>query len=575
MGAAGAVTLAGCTGGDDGNSGGNGKSGQHISYTNTVPTKLQWNPSNPSSYSQISHYLLFDHFAKYNFATSEFVPYAISDWSFDGKTFTLKLRDGLTWANGDDVTSADIATQLRIGLHTGAAYESYTDSIDTPDKKTIVMKFSSAVNRKVAEFQVLSGNFVQQKKSVFGEYLEKIEKKGDQGVKELMDFAWKEPIASGPFTLEETSQQQLRLKRRDDHPDSKNINFGEYLFRYIDGNQAVHQSLINQQIDSAFTLFMPTRIVKKLPDSVKQIQAPSNWGFGLVPNHDHKHLGDRAVRQAIQYVIDRKQIVKNVSKDSKQAPKIPIGIACDYQKQWLGDAMSDFQSYGIDSSQTKKATKVLKKAGYSKQDGTWKDSDGKTVHLPIIVPSDWTDWNTATKTVVDQLGSFGFDATLDGRSFGTLMDTIWPNGDFVLSAGGWLDGAPEGSYPYFSLHHQLVKNFRGFTYNYPSADKSRGGSRKDVTVPSRKGSGKMTTNPAKRLNKLASSTKESEIKDIVIEQAWVTNQDLPMIPVIEKLEQTFVTDGDEWKIPKPEADVSQVQWASTWLPRQGEMQYTG
>ncbi|MFC6963233.1 ABC transporter substrate-binding protein [Halocatena marina] len=575
VGVSGAAALAGCTFGNNGGDGGGGENGRHTSYTNIIPKNMQWNPSNPSKLAEISGQVLFDAFAKYNFATSEFKPYAISDWEYGGNTFKMTIRDGLTWANGDDVTSADVATQLRIGLHTGETYADYTDSIETPDDKTVVMKFNSTINKKIVQFQILSGRFVRQKKSVFGEYLEKIKKNKKEGIRELQEFAWQEPIASGPFEFDSAGQQQLLLTLRDDHPDSKKINFGEYVFVYKDGNEAVQQALQNQTIDSAFSLFMPTRIVEELPDSVKQIQLPGNWGYGLVPNHSHRHAGDRAVRQAIQYVINRKQVMNNVSADSKQVPEIPIGIASSNQKQWLGDAMSSFETYGVDSSQTKKAAAVLKEAGYSKQGGTWTDKDGTAVKLPILVPSDWTDWNTATQTIVDQLTSFGFEATVDGRSFGNLQGNIWPNGDYAISAGGWLDGAPQGAYPYFSLHHQLVKNFRGFTYNYPAADQSRGGSRNDVTVPSRTGSGTMTVNPSKRLNEMATNTEEAKIKEIVVEQAWVTNQDLPMIPVLEKLEQTFLTAGDKWDIPKPDADVAQVRWANTWLPRMGEMKYTG
>lgn len=573
-GASGAVALAGCIGGD-GNGGGGGENGRHVSYTNIIPKNMQWNPSNPSKLAEVSRQVLFDAFAKYNFATGEFKPYAISDWTYNGDSFEMTVRDGLTWANGDDVTSGDIATQLRLGKYLGETYADYTDAIETPDDKTVVMRFNSTINQRIVEFQLLSGRYIQQKKSVFGEYIEQIKQNETEGLRKLQDFAWQEPIASGPFEFESAGQQQLLLTLRDGHPDSEKINFSEYAFKYKDGNEAVQQALQNHDIDSAFSLFVPTNIVEQLPDDIKQVQIPGNWGFGLIPNHNHQHVGDRAVRQAIQYVINRTQVMKNVSKDSKQVPKLPIGIASNNQKQWLGEAMGSFETYGVDSSQTAKAATVLKKAGYSKQGGTWMDNKGNAVKLPIMVPSDWTDFNTATQTVVDQLSSFGFEATVDGRSFGNLQGNIWPSGNYAISAGGWLDGAPQGAYPYFSLHHQMIKNFRGFTYNYPSADQSRGGSRKDVTVPSRTGSGTITVNPAERLNELAASTKESKIKEIVVEQAWVTNQDLPMIPVLEKLEQTFLTGGDEWKIPKPEADVAQVRWACTWLPRVGEMEYTG
>lgn len=577
-GASGAVALAGCADliqSDNGDGGGGGKSGRHVSNTNTVPKDIQWNTSNPSNRAQISNRALFDPFVRYNFATSEFTPYAISDWSYGGDTFEMTVRDGLTWSNGDDVTSADVATQLRIGMKTGATYADYTNAIETPDEKTVSLQFDSKINQKIVEFQILAEREVHQKESEFGKYLEKINENEDEGLKQLQEFAYQEPIASGPFEYDSADQQQLLLTLREAHPDSGKINFGEYVFKYHDGNQAIHQALKNNDIDSVFTVFTPTETVNSLPDNIKQVQTPSNWGYGLVPNHNHKHLGDRAVRKAIQFVINRKQVVGNVSPDSKQVPPYPMGISSGGQEQWLGDAIENFESYGPDSSQTKKAATVLKDAGYTKQNGAWTDSKGNTVKLPIIEPSGWTDWNTATQTIVDQLNSFGFKASADPRKYGTLSSTVWPNGDFALATGGWLDGAPQGAYPYFSLHHQLVKNFRGFTYNYAAADKTRGGKRADVTVPAQTGSGTTTVNPAKRLNELAAGADEATTKKITTDLAWVTNQDLPMIPVMEKVEQTFLTDGNEWKIPAPDADVAQVRFANTWLPRMGEIEYTG
>ncbi|EMA52595.1 MULTISPECIES: ABC transporter substrate-binding protein [Halococcus] len=614
-GISGAAALAGCSGGDGSNndsggggggggggSGGNGSNGseggssgsgggsgnesggggggqvydtQHLTYTNQQPSNIQWNSSNTSGLAQISDDLLFDHFAKYNFAQSEFVPYAISEWNYGGDTFEMTIRDGLTWSNGDDVTSADIVTQLRLGLSLGLGFADYTESIEAVDDSTVRMNFGSEVNQQIVQFQVLSGNWVNQPKSVFGKFVEQINQNEEEGLRSLQEFTWTDPIASGPWSLGGTSQQQILLERRDDHPDSGNINFSEYACRFLDGNQAAQQALINQQIDSVFTLFTPPRIVNQMPDAIQQVQTPSAFGFGLVPNHNHRHAGDRAVRQAIQYVINRQQAVNNVSKPSKQPTPIPTGITPDTLEQYLGDAMDDFESYGMDSSQTEKATQVLEEAGYSKSGGTWQDSEGNTVSLPVMVPAGWSDWNTAAQTVADQLASFGFESAIDARQFGTLLGSTWPNGDFVLTAGGWLDGAPSGAYPYFSLRHQLVYNDRGYGYNYPASNQERGGSNADITVPARGGSGEMTVNPSDRIGELSQATEESTINEITVEQAWVANQDLPMIPVMEKLEQTFLTGGNEWNIPEEGAEISQVRWANTWLPRQGEMQYAG
>ncbi|WP_026177945.1 ABC transporter substrate-binding protein [Haladaptatus paucihalophilus] len=578
-GTAGAAALAGCSGGGDDDNGGDGTGDgsqiydkKHISRVNQVPTNIQWNPSNPSSYAQASQNLLFDRFAQYNLAKNEFVPYAVTDWSFGDKSFTMKLRDGLTWANGDAVTADDIVTQLKLGMHTGTGYADYTKSIEAKDDSTVVMHFSQPVNKTIVKFQVLVNNHVQQKKSVFGKYLNKIEKDEKSGLHELQNFAWKEPIASGPFAFESTSQQQVVTKRRDDHPDSDKINFETYSYLYMEGNQSVYNAMTSNQIDSVATAFTPPHILDQLPKSWQEIKFPSGVGYGLVPQFDHKHAGDRAVRQAIAYVLDRKAIVKNAGPASKKPAELSVGIASSAVDKWLGDSRNDFTDYGKSESKTAKAEAVLKDAGYKKQGGTWHDSDGDVVKLPVQVPSGWSDWVTATQTVVDQLNSFGFKSSVDGRTFGNLQGQVWPNGNFVLASGSWLPGGGQATFPYFSLRQMMLENYRGFTYNYPAANENRGGNHGTVTVPKRGGSGEMTVNPSERLKAMSHATDEAKVTEIAVEQAWVTNQDLPMLPVAEKQTQSFLT-GDVWDIPEKGAEVSKVRWPETWLPRLGKMNY--
>ncbi|WP_229380271.1 ABC transporter substrate-binding protein [Haloterrigena salifodinae] len=566
-GASSAVALAGCTGGN-----GTGD-GTHVSYTNQVPTKIQYNPLNPTSYSQYSHYLLFDRFANFNFAKGEFIPYLIQDWEFGDGSFEMTVRDGVTWEDGDDVTAGDVATQLRLARLTGGTIDQFTDSVEVADDRTVVLELAGEVNPRIVEFNALGQRFMTLKESEFGEYVEMFEDDAEKAQSEIQSHAYKDVIANGPFTVSERGNQQILLEKRDDHPDSDNINFDRVAFRYLDGNTAVHQAIGADELDSVM-VFAPPNVVNNFPDHIRMETIPGKVGYGLIPQHNHEHTGDRAVRQAIAHVLDRETIVKNVGETLKQAPPLPVGIPSDDQKRWLGDAYDSFEDYGVNERQTDDAEQILLDAGYSKDGDTWVDGSGNVVELPITVPSGWTDWVTATQTIVDQLNDFGFESQVDSRNFSALNGTVWPNGDFVLSAGGWLPGGGRASFPYFSLHHQLLEHYRGFTYNYTPANENRGGSNGDVTIPSRTGSGTMTVNPSDRLEELSETSDEATTREISIEQAWVTNVDLPVIPVMEKQEQAFLA-TDEWSVPEQGSDVSQVRWPHLWLIRQGELQYDG
>ncbi|WP_224338068.1 ABC transporter substrate-binding protein [Haloprofundus halobius] len=61
---------------------------------------------------------------------------------------------------------------------------------------------------------------------------------------------------------------------------------------------------------------------------------------------------------------------------------------------------------------------------------------------------------------------------------------------------------------------------------------------------------------------------DEELKTIQ-ELAHVTNQELPLLPVMEKLAQSFQT-TDDWNVPEPDSDEQMHYWPTEWLVRWGE-----
>ncbi|KMT45618.1 hypothetical protein EL22_28885 [Halostagnicola sp. A56] len=158
--------------------------------------------------------------------------------------------------------------------------------------------------------------------------------------------------------------QQILLEKRDEHPDSDNINFDKIAFRYLDGNTAVHNSIGANELDSVYSVFAPPNVVDDFPDHIQMETIPGKTGYSLIPQHDHEHAGDRAVRQAIAHVLNREAIVKNVGDTLKQVPPIPVGIASDDQERWISEISDSFDDYGVDTQQTDEASQILRDADY-------------------------------------------------------------------------------------------------------------------------------------------------------------------------------------------------------------------
>ncbi|MFB6073482.1 MAG: ABC transporter substrate-binding protein [Haloarculaceae archaeon] len=525
-------------------------------FTNLVPANIQYNQFNPQNQFQGANKQLFDDFAKFDYGTGEFVPYAISDWNLSGTTFEMTVRDGLTWSDGDPVTADDLVVQMRMLRTVDSALWDYAESVSAVDDRTVELTLSSETNPHIVAHQVL-GNLVQVKGSKYEEYV------GDsEGAARFDDM---DPIASGPWSLESAGQQELVLSRREDHPDADNINFSTFKFTFLGGNQQAQQALMTGEIDSAWSLFSPPRIVANYPDAVTEARPPAKWGMGIGIDHGDTHVGKRKVRQAIMEAINRDQVIRNAGPRTKATPEIATAIATDDQQRWLGDAMSDYTGYHKGSSAVDAADQLMDEAGYSKDGGTYKDDNGNPVQLPIIVPSGWSDWVSAVQTITDHLSSAGFDAAVDARSFGSITGNVWSNPDrFRIAAFYWLPGGGQTAFPYFPLEWQLVHSDDVLAYRYPD----------EVTVPSRTGSGQTTVTPADRIETLATTLDEDTTREIIRELAWVANRDLPMLPIQEKLEQSFVT-KDDWDVPEEGSEEYMIKWPPFWLPRQGKLTYRG
>ena len=547
---------------------------------------VQFNPWNSSDGPAISDRLLFEKLAQYSFADGEFKPAALKDWQLDGDTFTMTLRDGLKWSNGDDVTADDIVRQFRIAKYDQDPVWNWAGGIEATDDKTAEITIDGEVNDIVVESDLFAQRMLKADEETYGEYLSQLESSdSDEGLGDLGSFADTEPVTNGPFAYAGANEQELKTTHVSqvdgaDHPDAGKINFGKYNFQTAGGNQQAAAALNSLSVDSNFSLSVPARTVAGFPDAVEVVNWPNVWGFGITPNHEHRHAGDRPVRQAIAFAVNREAAVNNSLPRAKRAPDLAVGITDvnDAQETYLGDAHGDFESYGKAETMTDKVTEVMEGGGYSKVDGTWQDSDGNTVSLPVTCPSGWGDWVAQAETVVDNLNAVGFQSEFVGMTGFAQSGNVLKKGDFVLASGPWLHGGPL-SHPYFSFQHTFVDPqvvTQEVRAAYPTWSEEWGGKGNDteITVPARSGDGEMSIKPAQAVQEMSQTSDQERIQELTLDLAWVSNVDLPIIPVADKIYQSWLT-SDDWDVPLPpnEDPDATLAYPQTWLPRKGKMNY--
>jgi len=571
-GVSGAAALAGCTGGsssDGGGSGGDSSSGDgsasgtgvaDITLTGAtnegVPANMHLNPMATQNYDWTAGNHIFERFAAYNFSTQEFEMAGLEDWSFDDQTVTLTIREDLKWDTGDHVTADDVITQFKLMEKTEATLWDFTDSVAKgEDDKTVVLTLSRPSNPEIIKHTLANSDLrIHGYQPVYNEFL-------DQDAAAVQQFEWEEDVhGNGPFKFDSKSNQAWTLTRNEHFYDADNINFSTYELLSRGDNSALQQGLMGGELDVVSSLFVPPTIAGNLPETVEEVTLPANWGYGVIFNHNDEHFGKRAVRQAVAHVINRQQVADNAGPRTKRpAPKV-TGIAPADQESWLGDAYDSFESYGPNATQSEEATALLEEAGYSKSNGTWQDGDGNALGGSYMTPAGWSDWTTATNTVVDQLNAFGFDFEINSIPTSDFY-SAYTESNFAIGAFYWMPGGARSSFPYFPLRWQLNNPDIGGGHNFEETE---------YTIPAMSGSGEMTINPFEEIRTVATTQDEAQVRETVQRVAWHSNQNLPILALVEKQDQSWLT-SDGWDIPPADDAARGVKWPSHWLPKQGKL----
>ncbi len=429
-----------------------------------VPKDSQYNTWNGKNFGEARR-MLFDRFMKYNLADREYTGYVVSDWTLDGTTLTLSIREGQAWHNGDPVTATDVANQIKLDCYNGESLNTFiapedkgtlSEKITATDTTTVELSLVKAVNEEIL-LAYLQPTYLVAHDDTYGTFVTKLDEAGStdersSALGELTSHTKSEPIGSGPFQFEDADTRRTLLKKFEDHPDADAMNYSEVEYLYKPENQGRWDSLINGETDGSATLFMPSNKLNQLPDTVQVSLIPRHWGLGLVFNFDEKPVDDPRIRKAIAHVINRKAVANNsgAGTNSKIAVTYPSGLTGEFTGQiegtWLEGVTEAFQTYGRGMSQSEEAAALLEKAGYQKQNGTWK-KDGEPLSLPIKGPSGFSDWVSGAQTIVSQLKQFGIEAEAVMKDTSTYWGKDYTNGDFVVGLQGW--ASYDYSHPFF------------------------------------------------------------------------------------------------------------------------------
>lgn len=353
--------------------------------------------------------------------------------SADGKTWTYKIRSGVTWSDGVPLTAKDVAytfNRILQGAYEQTNYGSYTANITAvtaPDDTTVVMttKVPTPIMTRLAV-------------PILPEHV--WSKVSEKDVKKYANET--DVVGSGPFILTERKNNQfIRLRANKQYWDGA-PKIDELVFRIYNNGDALAQALKSGEIDIADGLDADPFKALQTAEGITAYAA-DYYGFnelafntgaalddGTPVGDGHPALKDKKVRVALSWAVDKQTILDRVLNNngtvgSTIVPPIYSDLHAEPTTQ-----------YGFDLA---KANALLDEAGYAKgADGIRTMPDGKNpLKLRLFARQESQASQQASKFVQGWFKDVGVEVSVKVVGEDNLTEIIG-RGEYDMFEWGWV-----------------------------------------------------------------------------------------------------------------------------------------
>jgi peptide/nickel transport system substrate-binding protein len=497
-----------------------------------------------------------------------FYPAIAKSWdaSPDGTQLTIHLRPDARWSDGTPVTAEDIRTSVAVAFTQGGSAFSVTPGasgvvgdVTVVDQRTV--RFNQAPGsgsntfvRAVLQLYVLPQavygpelppdfwdllRTAAAREPVQADAAEKARAQITALGKRLVAFGPRTDLSCGPFVLRSVSPGEALLVKNRYFPDAARIGPDRVKLRNYSDNQAIWNYLIAGDLDSAPYTATPTNVVRQIlrtPGNQK-ITGRSQVSAALAFNQSYPPLDKPQVRQALAYLIDRRQVQTVGEPDSGTAAEYTTGLVADAAKVWLtGPELGRLDRYPVDRA---KAERLLTEAGLSRSGGRWQLADGRPFTFTIGVPAPYSDWMAAAKNIASQLTDAGITVEVTTSADYAAYQAEMADGKYP--AGFWLIGLGPSTYNAYARLYGAANGWSTFagrlTHN---AARSKGnwiGAPESAAVP-----GVGTVSPGQLTYQLSQQPLDRQ-HTTVAQLARFTNDQLPMIQLWDYVNVQFTNDS--------------------------------
>lgn len=374
-------------------------------------------------------------------------------------TITYELRKGMKWHDGTPVTARDAKFQWEVMTSGAPVTANYFEN--SVSEVTIIddLTFSITLPEPLSNAELGSSVYAY----YFGWFQipEHIYRKDFEQAKasglwdSFVEKATKNPIMTGSYMLKEYVEGQYVILEAFNDYYMGRPNIDQIVMKIIPDSDVTFASTLNGEIDfGRYTLDLKQSIQlqNQLSNVFNVFFTPNiaydNLNLNLRDPNDtskpNKFFGDKRVRQAVLYAIDRQQISNVVY--SGLAEVVDTWITDLHQ---MRDALKSplVKHYEYNPA---KAKELLAEAGWKLNNKGILEKDGVVFEFSIVGPAGSTQYQMMAQMIQSMLKQVGISVKVDLKPSLVVWTEIMPYGNFDALLSGWGYGVSDDASNYWT-----------------------------------------------------------------------------------------------------------------------------